>query len=172
MQTRSGLIGLSLAALLVGCAGSSTPPPSEPEAPAPVASEPAPPPDSEPAPEVEPEAPTAPAQPQQVHLDEAKVDGEGLDPAAVRSAFEVIRPGYEECFAKALESTPDAQGGMSVTLLYVAGERKSVSASYGGPGAAEINKCFQQVSTTIELSPAADSERVVVVLRMKLEPSS
>jgi hypothetical protein len=156
---------------MFGCSGSTPPPtdataaPAAPEAaPAAPPTEPAPPPASEPEPEPEPA--------RQVQVNEIKVEGDGLADAAVQTAFEAVHREYEACFAKALETNPDARGNLSVTLLYVKGERKSVSASYGGPGAAEINSCFQAASMKLEMSPATQSDRVVVILRLLLEPAS
>ncbi len=164
---RSPILVLSCS-LLASCGGGSTPQPATPTTPtepaAPVAdSAPTPEPTEEPDPEPEP--------PDQVRVEQIEIDGDGLDEDAVRSAFDQIDPQYEGCYANALQETPDAKGGLSVTLLYVKGERKSVSASYGGAGAATVNSCFQAASTKLALSPAVESERVVVVLRLVLEPT-
>ena len=151
----------------VACGGGPAEPPASPEPPAaaPSAAEPVPEPEPAPEPEPEPEAP------KQVSISEVEINGEGLTEEAVRKAFDAVSPQYETCYAKALETTPDAKGRLSVTLLYVKGERKSVAASYAGPGAAEINACFQKASTELELSPPADSDRVSVYLRLLLEPA-
>lgn len=109
--------------------------------------------------------------PRQVLLGEVEIRGEGLDEETVRGAYEALSTAYEECYSVARETTPDAAGRMLITLLYIDGQRRSVAASYSGPGAADLNECFREASRAIELAPPADSGRTVVVLRLLLEPA-
>ena len=138
--------------LLVGCGGAE-PPPRTPEAPPPAATAP-----SEP-----PAPPAALEKPKQVTIDSIEVEGGGTTEADVRAAFDKIGDEYESCFSSALKNAPDAAGRMVVTILYVKGERKSVSASYTGPGNAELNKCFVETTKKAELTVDPAAERVVLV---------
>jgi hypothetical protein len=166
--------------LLVSCGAPSSQPP--PASPPPATSETSEAPSAEPPSGVEegadPDAlvaakPDVEADtPQQVHVDEISVEGEGLTEEQVRDALGALHADYETCFSDTLASTPDATGRMSVTFLWVDGERKSVAASYPGPGAAELNSCFQRVSSSLTLSPPSDSGRVVVFVRLLLEPDA
>ena len=98
------------AILIAACGGAPAEPPAAPE-PAPP-----PPPVAEPEPAPEPEPPPEPEQPKQVTISEVEISGEGLTEEDVRKAFDGVSAEYEACYAKALETTPDAKGRMSVSL--------------------------------------------------------
>jgi hypothetical protein len=142
---------------MFGCGGAA-PPPASPATPAPVQTSPP-----------EPTAPPAePEKPKQVSIASIEIEGGGTTEADVRSAFGALADEYESCYSSALAAEPDAAGRMLVTLLYVKGERKSVSASYQGRGSAELNPCFTRATGKLELSPDPAAERVVIVARFTM----
>jgi len=152
-------------AFVTGCGGSA-PAPEAPAAPAPPPTEA---PTAE-APVAEPpaEEPPAPAPAKQVNLDSIEVEGGGIEKADVEKALEGVQAAYEKCYADALSAEPDAAGKVSVTYLYMKGQRKSVSASYSGRGSKLINSCFQEAAASMTLAPSAEAERTVIFVRFKL----
>ncbi len=144
---------------MVGCGGAA-PAPSAPAAPPPTATETAP---ADP-----PPPPPEPEKPKQVSIASIEVEGGGTTEADVRSAFDALSEDYESCYSSALSAAPDAAGKMVVTLLFMKGERKSVSASYQGRGSAELNPCFTEATRKLELAPDAAAERVVIVARFNM----
>ena len=159
---------ISLGALLslaTACGGAppepATPEPSPPTA-APAAPEAAP---GAVAPDEEAAAPEVP---RQVTLAKVEVEGGGIDEKGVREAMEPVANAYEKCFADALAAAPDAGGRVLVSFLYMKGERKSVSASYSGPGAESINPCFQKASSEMKLAPESSADRTFIVVELTL----
>ncbi|MEZ4225128.1 MAG: hypothetical protein R3B13_29520, partial [Polyangiaceae bacterium] len=138
---------LCLGTLFCVACGGGTPPP-----------EAAPP--SAPTTEPEPAAPTAevpadpPPAPKHVSLAKVEIEGGGIDEAAVRDAVAAGSDAFEACYSESAKSTADLEGRVLVTFLYMKGERKSVSASHGGPAAATINPCFHGAASKLTLTPA------------------
>jgi hypothetical protein len=144
------------AVFLVAClwaCGGSTPPPSSPAPAEPAVVEPA-------------EIPSAPR-----HVTVTKVDisGGGIDEAAVKEALEAKASGFERCYAEARETTPEAEGRMILSYLYMSGERKSVSASHSGAGAGALNDCFRGVAGEVSLATDASAERTSIFVEMSMK---
>ncbi len=152
------MAGVFAVVCLYACGG-STPPGSSP-VPAP----------GEPEPVVEPAE--VPPLPRHVTVTKIDISDGGIDEAAVKQALEAKFSGFERCYAEVRETTPEAEGRMILSYLYMAGERKSVSASHSGAGAGALNDCFRGVAGEVNLAPDAAVERtsIFVEMSMKREP--
>jgi len=155
------LLALGVLSMLAACGG------AQPEPVTPATPEPAP--AAEPAGTVAPEEEVAaPEAPRQVTVAKVEIEGGGIDEKGVREAMEPVASSYESCFSSALEAAPEAGGRVLVTFLYMKGERKSVSASYSGPGSESINPCFQKASSDMKLAPASSADRTVITIELTL----
>ncbi len=148
----------TLASALFACGGA--PPPS---AEAPSAAPAAPPVAEAPAPEPPVDAPPAP---RHVTTTKIEIKGGGIDEAAVQSALDAQSDAFEGCYATTRQTTPEAEGRMILSYLFMKGERKSVSASHSGPGSESLNSCFQSAATELQLSTDAAAERTTIFIEL------
>lgn len=150
--------------LAMACGGS----PPDPVAPDPSMEPVANPPEPDALPEPEVEAPPEPPAPKPVTLQKVEIEGAGLTEDVVKAAVETVMVDYEKCFSDALAEAADAGGEVTVTLLYKLGERKSVAASYAGPGLSVINRCFTEASGKMVLEPPKEDPSTTVFLELML----
>lgn len=144
------------AVVCLSACGGSTPPASSP-VPAP----------GEPEPAVAPAE--VPPPPRHVTITKIDISDGGIEEAAVKQALEVKSSGFERCYAEVRETTPEAGGRMILSYLYMAGERKSVSASHSGAGSEALNECFRQVAGEVDLAPDAAVERTSIFVEMSMK---
>lgn len=169
-------LSLSCVAALIAACGGSAPTPSEPEpneqalVDSPAVDEPDDGATESEAAESSESQPPAPPGPEHISISEVKLEGAGAPEETVRDEITRLGADYDACVVEARKAGEgDVAGRVILTLLYVAGERKSVAASYNGPGSKIINSCFMDTSKKIELAPPKDEERTVVTVYLELD---